>query len=80
MSDSNSPYLQGPYTLDAQTVDKEVEANRAGMYALVKLYETGPCFLRTSDIVENLNAAIKKELVPPSGCDHFIFSYASSTK
>jgi IS30 family transposase len=52
----------------------------AGMYALVKLYETGPCFFLTSEIVPNLNAAIKECLVPPSGCSHFIFSYASSTK
>jgi hypothetical protein len=79
MSDSNSPYLQGPYTLDAQTIDKEVEANRAGMYVLMRLDKTWPLFLDASDIVENLNAAIKARLVPPSGCSHFMFSYASRT-
>jgi hypothetical protein len=76
MSNPESTYIQGPYDLDPQIIDTQVEKNRPGTYSLVRIQYGQVVFFRTSDPCPDLNLAIKEELGNPEGYKLFTFSYS----
>jgi hypothetical protein len=75
MSNTESAYIQGPYSLDTQTIDAQVEKDRPGTYSLVKIQDGQVVFFKTSKICPDLNHSIKEEIGNLEEYKHFTFSY-----